>query len=101
MIETKKKVEEFNQKNGVDLLLLMDCTGSMKDWIDECKDNLLDVMKNVREKCNIQSNIRIAYIGYRDIGDEGADYLHMDVIDFTTDHEEVKLKIASSKAFGG
>ena len=45
--------------------------------------------------------MRVAYIGYRDIDDEGSDYQHMDVIDFTTDHEAVSAKIESSKAFGG
>ncbi len=33
MDEAKKKVDEINYEHGVDLLLIMDCTGSMTNWI--------------------------------------------------------------------
>lgn len=32
-------------------------------------------------------------MGYRDIGDQGKDHDHMDIIDFTDDHQKVKIKI--------
>jgi len=43
----------------------------------------------------------VAYIGYRDFDDKGADISHMDVLDYTDDIEKVKTKIKNSVAKGG
>ena len=34
MSEANKQVQALNYDNSVDLLLIMDCTGSMRNWID-------------------------------------------------------------------
>ena len=84
----------------LDLLLLMDCTGSMGSWIHESANNLIKIIQTVRQTCSFKGNVRAAYVGYRDFGDRG-DRKHFDVVDYTTDLKKVEDKIKRSKASGG
>lgn len=87
-------------ENSIDLLLIMDCTHSMDEWIKESSQNLVNVIEAAKKECRKDSVVRAAYVGYRDYGDIG-DKLHFDVMDYSTDLEKVANKIKSSRASGG
>ena len=72
----------------------------MGRWIDQSKENLKEIIDQVKKKCRITATMRVAYCGYRDFGDIG-DVDHFDMLDFTEDIEEVKEKIGKSRASGG
>ena len=55
------------------------------------------IIEDVKRLCKLKAKIRIAFIGYRDIGDRERDFEHMELIDFTTLHYEVKYKIFQSR----
>ncbi|CAN0134278.1 unnamed protein product, partial [Laminaria digitata] len=56
-------------KTNVDLCFVMDCTGSMQNWIDQAKDKLMDIIEQAKnDVANL--NLRVAFVGYRDFGDK-------------------------------
>lgn len=81
----------------LDLLLIMDCTGSMSSWIQHCKNTLIDVLDSSSEEDG--GIVRVAFIGYRDFcSPENQRY---DIHDFTYDHESMKTYIGGRQALGG
>jgi hypothetical protein len=46
----------------------MDCTGSMRLWMDEAKKTLIKLIDSIQEKVKGRT-IRVAFIGYRDFDD--------------------------------
>ena len=52
----------------LDLCLLMDCTGSMSSYLNECKNLSSYVIEKLKIKFPNQ-NFRVAFVGYRDFGD--------------------------------
>jgi hypothetical protein len=80
--------------------MLMDCTGSMDEWIEQASQDLLKVIEEVKKRSSKNSVIRVAYVGYRDFDDIG-DRDHFDIMDYTTDLEWAATKIRASVATGG
>lgn len=39
--------ENVKEKNVIDVLFLMDCTGSMDAWIESAKNNILDIISSL------------------------------------------------------
>jgi hypothetical protein len=93
-------VELSNQKlsKGIDLCFLMDCTDSMHKWIQQAKEKLLAVQEEAR-KMNPGCDLRVAFVGYRDIHDAK----RFEVFDFhqACDFCELKEKIGQIRAGGG
>ena len=79
----------------IDILLLLDCTSSMKKWIEKSKENLKEIINTVKAKSCPQAKVRVGYVGYRDFGDIG-DEQHFDVLNFTEDIIRAKEKIGRS-----
>jgi len=103
-IITKEKEGSFNltlnmviRKTSLDLLFIMDLTGSMGQYINDVKNNLLNIMDEITN-INIGIDINLGFIGYRDIIDGVDNYID---IDFTTTHKDVKDKISVVNATGG
>lgn len=57
------------EKQNVELVFVVDATGSMGDEINYLKSELLDVLKNVENKL-ANTNVRYGSVFYRDQGDE-------------------------------
>lgn len=53
----------------VNLAFLMDCTASMEPWIQAAKDQIVRIIDNTVIE-NPDVNVRVAFLGYRDYGDE-------------------------------
>lgn len=80
----------------LDLCLLMDCTGSMASWIERSKNTLKEIIDNVKND-NPDLDVRVCFVGYRDIQDGNRFSIH----EFTDDLDKVKKFISSVTANGG
>ena len=41
--------KKFLKKANLDLMFIMDCTGSMSSWISKCQEELLNIINNIKE----------------------------------------------------
>jgi len=82
--------------NILDLMFVMDTTGSMSDELEFLKSELKDVVKSTREK-SAGLNIRLSCNYYRDHGD---DYV-IRPFEFTENIDDVVNQISSQSADGG
>ena len=87
------------KKLSLDLLYIMDTTGSMEGYVYATKIGLIDIMEKIISCCNEMVNINLGFIGYKDIAEiKSKEYVD---IDFTKDHFEVKDKISKIIVGGG
>ena len=86
-------------KIDVDLLYIMDITGSMEGYVNETKNGLIDIMNKIISNCNEIININLGFIGYKDI----AEIIAKDYTDenFTKDYSNILDKINKIKVGGG
>lgn len=54
----------------VDVCFILDCTGSMGSYIDQCKQHVLRIMDMLRDETSVKST-RVAFVAYRDYRDAG------------------------------
>lgn len=80
----------------LDLVLIMDCTGSMSAWMDHCKATLNTVIDNIVKE-NEKLKVRVAFVGFRDFTDSKIFAIH----DLSFDVDGVKGFISSQTAAGG
>ena len=94
--EIKFILETVNVETStsLDLLFIMDITGSMRSYLEEAKNNILSIINNIIESCP-GIDINLGFIGYRDFNEEYID------IDFTQNHAMVKNTISKVYAKGG
>lgn len=80
----------------LDILFLLDATGSMGDEIDQIKDSLLSISSRINELPS-QPDLRFGMVAYRDRGDEFVTRLY----DFEPDAERFLETIRGVVADGG
>lgn len=96
----KSKIDDFTGifnvevSTSLDLLFIMDLTGSMRPYIEYVKKYLLNIVDGIVKECP-GININIGYIGYRDYYETYID------IDFTQDTNYIKSIISKVYASGG
>ena len=80
MDQFKPVYAQFFERHELDLLFIVDCTGSMSSWIEAVK---LEIEGIVSAVCNQHSGsiVRVGFVGYRDYGDTN----RFEVADFTED----------------
>ena len=93
-VELEKPVKAAD---ALDLMLLVDTTGSMKDELDYLKTELKDVVQRVDRDNGQQLGIRVSANFYRDHSDE---YV-VRAFPFTGDIEKVEDQLAEQDAAGG
>ncbi len=91
VLETKKPKNQY-----LDLMFVVDATGSMSDELEFLKNEMSYIIETVSKRNN-ELEIRIGLVFYRDHGD---DYLIRD-FQFTTDLTTVNKNIAAQSAGGG
>jgi hypothetical protein len=87
----------YGSVQSVDLLILMDCTASMKPWISQARAKSIDLVKCAKEKFKVE--LRVAFVAYRDHA-YGA--RRLDTIDFVAEanmHELVSFISSRCKGF--
>ena len=86
------------KKTSIDLLFIMDITGSMERFLDQAKNNIINIVETLPKKCP-GIMINLGFIGYRDV-DEIKEKNYVDK-DFTHNYEELKNSIKDVFAEGG
>lgn len=73
---------------------VIDCTGSMKPWLQAAKSKVLQILDDI---CELNKDFKIfaSLIGYRDYGEK------MYRIDFTEDHLSLHYMLLNMTASGG
>lgn len=81
----------------LDLLILLDCTGSMGSCMTKVKDDINGLVDNISGRM-ANMKIRLCFVGYRDHGDNEKRFA---IEPFTSDVNKFKNKIAGEPATGG
>ncbi len=81
---------------NLDVLFLIDSTGSMSDEIEQLQDNILSISDQVAALPS-QPDVRFGLVAYRDRGDE----FITRVYDFTPDVQEFQENLMQLRASGG
>ena len=90
--------EELEKETSLDLLFIMDITGSMEGYLNIVKSNIINIIENIPNKCP-GININMGFIGYKDVEEiKNKDFLNED---FTTDYNRLKNSIEIVNAGGG
>ena len=94
-------LEEYEKKffkdTTLDIMFIMDITGSMGMWLQEAKTNITNIITEITEN-NPCSKIRIGFVGYRDITDETKPVGQYVSLDFTENVEQVKAFISEKSS---
>ena len=97
-VETIVKEIDVETKTSLDLLFIMDITGSMGGFLETAKRNLINIINRIVSECP-GIDINIGFIGYRDIEEFSVgDYTD---IDFTPNYTKVLETIENVYAYGG
>ena len=83
-------------KELLEVCLILDCTGSMWQWIQRSKETLSTIIDQVVNE-NKDLTVRVSFVGYRDIGEHN----RFSVINFTEKVSDVQKFIATQEAEGG
>ena len=97
-IESVGVVINVEEKTSLDLLFIMDLTGSMGPYIEQVKHNIINIMNRIPMECP-GINIILGYIGYRDVSDIALNYIVN--IDFSQNYQQIQNKIKNVIADGG
>ena len=102
--ETEERIEEFisicnvEETTSLNLLFIMDTSGSMGPFLEQAKKNIINIMNRITYE-NKGINVSIGFIGYSDIYNNGEDYYTN--LDFTQNSTELEKKIQSITLYGG
>jgi len=110
-LDLKKGVEkvtidfvELERETSLDLLFIMDITGSMSNCVDLVKKNIINIIEKIPDKCP-GVVINMGFIGYRDVTkDEETEEIKLEDYvdkDFTTNYDELKNSIMNIIVTGG
>ncbi|KAL4467277.1 hypothetical protein ABPG72_010084 [Tetrahymena utriculariae] len=81
----------------LDLMFIMDCTGSMSGWIQAVKDEILSIIAAIKDVNKGNTSIRISFIGYRDYGS----IQRFSIFDFSSEIDSFQNFLGSVQAEGG
>lgn len=84
-------------ETNLDLAFICDCTGSMDPWLEKTKTTIYSIINFIKEN-NQSSNVRIGFVGYRDISDGKHRF---EILNFTDDVNYVFNFIDDLMAEGG
>ena len=99
-------METTNLTYNVDIVMCIDCTGSMQGLIDTVKQNALKFYPDLRKFCEAKDKhieqLRVKVIGFRDFYADGAKAIEESAF-FNIPEEEEKFKATIDKleAYGG
>ena len=97
-VETSTTTINVQEETSLDLMFIMDLTGSMDPFIEKAKENVLNIINRIVIECP-GIDVYLSFIGYRDVDDISAgDYT---IIDFTKNHYQFQNSIKGVTASGG
>ena len=97
-VKIHKIEDKLLNQTSLDLLYLMDITGSMESYVDNTKRELINMMNKIIETFN-GIDINLGFIGYKDLEEHSRDdYIHEE---FTNNYKKIQNKIANAQIGGG
>lgn len=87
----------FQEKLSLDLMFILDCTGSMSSWIKAAKQELFNIIDFVMQE-HEGAKIFVSVVAYRDICDKEK---NLQVLPFTNQKDTAHSFISSLSAMGG
>ena len=78
---------------SVDLAFVIDCTGSMSSYINAVKSNVKSIVQQVK-RTNGNLKLRLAVVGYRDIGDHN----RFEILDFVSSIPKFEAYVGALEA---
>ena len=89
--EIDEIIQALNDAQSVDACFLMDCTNSMRKFVDEVKERIFETVRLLKVRFpNLK--IRLAFVGYRDLNlPKDRQYSVLDFTDEEEFHEFVSL----------
>jgi len=97
LIQRKFEVDEIlkisKAQSMIDLCFLMDCTGSMRQYLDATKTQIRQLTEAIVQSYSTKPYL--AFVGYRDIND------NMEKLDFTDDENVFQEYLNQVQAMGG
>ena len=93
-IVSKWNIYKIRATTSLDLLFIVDITGSMKPYLEEIKEKIINIIDGIILNCP-GIDINLGFIGYRDFYENYTD------IDFTSDHKKLKDTISDVYTSGG
>ena len=93
----KEKEEVINELISLDLVFVMDITGSMEKYLNFAKNKILQIIQLITSNSTMQVNL--GFVGYRDYLDTKLDYLIYP--ELTNEIEKLKNFISLAKVGGG
>eukprot|EP01083_Nonionella_stella_P042875 115730_1 len=94
----KQSVKVDNDYPELDLVFLMDCTGSMGSYIQKGKDSIMNIVEKV--KASEKADVRFCYIAYRDHPPQDKSLITK-VHDFTERTQDMRKYLSLYQAQGG
>jgi hypothetical protein len=94
--DIRRALHVVQYAESVDMAFVVDCTSSMKSYISSVKNSIKSIVDRV-QATNQGINLRLAIVGYRDIGDTP----RCEVLDFVTSIDSFKKFLANLEAKGG
>ncbi|CAF1506682.1 unnamed protein product, partial [Rotaria sordida] len=101
--ERNQLLEQTNISNiSFDVCFCLDCTGSMTGWLPRIKSQLMNIIRDIKNKISeefrtLKVHFRFAIVGYRDATDES----QFEIQSFTENVEEVSAFLNHLIATGG
>ena len=94
----KEKEEILNQFFSLDLVFIMDITGSMEKFVDFTKEKINSIINKIKEETTVI--VRLGFVGYRDyLDNKNMEYYKFP--ELSTDVEFFRTSLASVKVGGG
>lgn len=93
----RSTAELFKTVCSTDLLFLMDTTSSMRDYIQSAKEQVMNIVNDVKLALLNEVEVRIAVVGYKDHSDRP----NIEFLDFTISVDRVYSFLRELTATGG
>lgn len=97
LIQRKYEIDEILKisqiQSAIDLCFLMDCTGSMRKYIQATKTQISQLTETIEQLYSIKPHL--AFVGYRDIDEK------LEKLDFTDDENLFQEFLNNVQAIGG
>ena len=98
-----KIIEQYEElifkDTSIDIMFIMDLTGSMGGYLSETKRNIKKIVEEINEH-NPGSKIRLGFVGYRDF-DTIEEKRNYEIIDFTENIDNFIVSLKNFNCYGG
>jgi Mg-chelatase subunit ChlD len=98
-IEPNPNMNEKEKQRIIELVFVVDCTGSMQPYINSAKDHIQEISVRVKAECGTDK-VRIAIVGYRDHPPQERSWL-IKQSGFSTDTQDLVTFLRNLSANGG